>query len=82
MINTSVNSRSCKTLNQNWLGQLETINIPVELSEIIFCNIFPMHENGEDSKMTSYAMKHKMHLSLQLLGLVDEQKFEGVGHLF
>ena len=37
---------------------------------------------GENSKMTNYAMKHNMHLSLQLLGLVDKQKFEEVGHLF
>ena len=82
MINASVNSRSCKTVNQNWLGQLGTINIPVALSEIIFCNTFTMLEKGENSKMTNYAMKHKMHLSPQLLGLVDKQKIEGVGNLF
>ena len=35
-----------KTVNQNWLGQFGSINIPVALSEIIFCNTFPMHENG------------------------------------
>ena len=29
---------------------------------------------GKNSKMTDYVMKHKMHLSLQLLGLVDKQK--------
>ena len=34
-------------INQNWLSQFETINIPVALSEIIFCKTFPMHENGE-----------------------------------
>ena len=31
---------------------------------------------GENSKMTNYAMKNKMHLSLQLFGLVDKQKIE------
>ena len=37
---------------------------------------------GENSKIKNCAMKHKMHLSLQLLGLIDKQKIEGVGHLF
>ena len=46
MIKASVNSRSCKTVNQNWLDQFGTFNIPVALSEIIFCNNFPLHENG------------------------------------
>ena len=41
-----------------------------------------MHEKGENSKMTNYAMKHKMHLSLQLLGPVNKQKIEGAEHLF
>ena len=31
--------------------------------------------------MTNYVMKQKKKL-LQLLGLVDKQKLEGVGHLF
>ena len=50
MINSSVNNRSCKTLNQNLLGQFGTMNILVALSEIIFCNNFPMHENGRNQK--------------------------------
>ena len=37
---------------------------------------------GENSKRNNYAMKHKMHLSLLLLDLVDKQKIKGVGHLF
>ena len=37
---------------------------------------------GENSKRTNYTMKHKMYLSLLLLGLVDKQKTEGAGHLF
>ena len=31
---------------------------------------------GKSSKMENYAMKHKMHLSLQLLGLVDDLIWE------
>ena len=46
MINASLNSRSFKTVNQNLLGQFGVFNIPVALSEIIFCYTFPMHENG------------------------------------
>ena len=48
IISASVNSRSCKTINQNWLGQnwVVAINVPVALSGITFCNTFPMHENG------------------------------------
>ena len=82
MVNASLNSRSCKTVNQNWLGQFGTINIPVALSEIIFCNTFPMHLMGGNSKRINYAVKHKMHLSLLLSGLVDKEKIEAVGHLF
>ena len=74
MINASLNSRSCKTVNQNWLGQFGTINIPVALSEIIFVIPSLCMKMGENSQMTNYAMKHKMHLSLQLLGLANEQK--------
>ena len=82
MTHASVNNRSCKTVNQNWLGQFETINILVALTEIIFV-IPSLHmKMRENSKMTNYTMKHKMHLSLQLLGLVDKKKIEGVGHLF
>ena len=69
-------------VNQNWLGQFGIINVPVALSEIIFCKTFAMHENGENSKMTNYAMKHKMHLSLQLSDLVDKLNIEEVGNLF
>ena len=64
------------------LGQFWTINIPAALSEIIFCNTFPKHKNGGNSKRTNYAMKLKMYLSLLLLDLVDKQKIEEVGHLF
>ena len=79
MINASVNNRSCKTVGS---GQFETINIPVALSEIIFVISSLCMKLGENSKIKNYAMKHKMHLSLQLLGLIDKQKIEGVGHLF
>ena len=82
MINASVNSRSCKTVNQNWLGQFGTINIPVALSEINFVIPSLCMKMGENSERINYAMKHKIHLSLLLLGLVDKQKIEGVGHLF
>ena len=37
---------------------------------------------GQNTKMTSYAMKHKVHLSLQICRLVDKQKVEGVDYLF
>ena len=37
---------------------------------------------GENSKRKSYAMKHKMHLSLLILGQVNKQKIDGVEHLF
>ena len=48
MLNASVNNRFCKTIKQNWLGQFGTINIPVSLPEMNFCNTLPMHENGRN----------------------------------
>ena len=36
-----------------------------------------MHQNGGNSKITNYAMKYKMYLSLQHLRPIDRQKVEG-----
>ena len=48
-INSSVNNRSCKTVNQNWFSQIGTINIPPALPEIIFVilSLWVKKEGGE-----------------------------------
>ena len=82
MVSASVINKSFMKVNQNLLCQVGTINIPVLLSELIFCNTFPIHGNGENSKMTTYVMKSKIYLSLRALSLVNRQNIEGVSHLF
>ena len=82
MINAYLNSRSYKTVNQNCFGQFGTTDIPVALSEIIFVIPSLCMKMEENSKRINYDVKHKMHLSLLLSGLIDKQKIDGVGHLF
>ena len=79
MTNASVNSSSCKMVNQNWLSQFGITNITVKNCQKLFFVIPSLcMKMGGNSKMTNDAMKHKKHLSLQLLGLVDKQRIEGV----
>ena len=58
-----------------------SINIAALFSEIIFFNTFFCMKIVK-TKINKFFREQKMHLSLQLLGLVDKQKIDGAGYLF